>query len=445
MLNLLITLSNFLSIGIDCCLFCKLAQVKLLKKSNLIFWIIFIVVSNLLLYFGPESNWELILVISFEIGLILFYFIGIKKVDNKIRLIGSCLIFGLMDLLILILVNVLIISLPQNRNYFWDITINLTVELLTVGFLYKNSTKIQKLLHNENRSIFVGILFYLYIICCIIGAYILNDTFPSEVISLSLGLLFFQSAFLILMYVQISHIQQLLLNRTQQELAKKEKDSLLHELKQLREYTAYLDENEDKLRHFKHDYQNLLSSLISTAQAGDTQSVIDKLTEYSNSEFDQKALQKYMNVNHIHIDELKSIIIVKLSKIYHLGIKYNFGCVREIDHLPTINLSDLIRIIGIAFDNAIEASIEIHDLSVAHIEAMFYQENNEFEFEIRNRIINTININQIGQKGFTTKDKHSGLGLSTVNQIAKCYPNNLFIDYHIENSEFVFNMIVLPN
>lgn len=37
MLNLLITLSNFLSIGIDCCLFCKLAQVKLLKKAILFF------------------------------------------------------------------------------------------------------------------------------------------------------------------------------------------------------------------------------------------------------------------------------------------------------------------------------------------------------------------------------------------------------------------------
>jgi hypothetical protein len=60
------------------------------------------------------------------------------------------------------------------------------------------------------------------------------------------------------------------------------------ENQQLKEYSNYLDENEDELRHFKHDYENLLNSLKISAEKGDSKSVVKQLAKYTNSQFDEE-------------------------------------------------------------------------------------------------------------------------------------------------------------
>ena len=46
---------------------------------------------------------------------------------------------------------------------------------------------------------------------------------------------------------------------------------------------------------------------------------------------------------------------------------------------------------------------------------MYYQEDGDFEFEIRNRIVDrNIDTNNIQKKNYSTKNGHMGLGLSNV-------------------------------
>src|SRR5699024_11226984 len=144
----------------------------------------------------------------------------------------------------------------------------------------------------------------------------------------------------------------------QAQLINREKQlNKLDKQRQLEEYTKYLEDSEDDLRQFKHDYQNVLNSLKLYAQEGDVQAVIHKLDKETNSSLDPAALSKYKDVNHVHVKSIKSIIITKLAEMYNLKIPYNFECRGSVKKLPAnIDELDLVRILGIAFDNAIEES-----------------------------------------------------------------------------------------
>ena len=239
-----------------------------------------------------------------------------------------------------------------------------------------------------------------------------------------------------MVYVQ----NKLLTQRKQQEIRQKQR--------QLEEYADYLEKSEDDLRAFRHDYKNILNSLKVSAQEGNVQEVIQKLDKYTETNLNSNALLKYKDVNHIHIKSIKSIIISKLTEMYNLNIPYNFECRSGVYNLPNeIDELDLVRIIGITFDNAIEESkalvAEKHKIRSADVQIMVYSDGpGEFEYEIRNKIQNQkISTTQIQQRGFTTKKNHKGLGLANIKEIENKYPD-MSISYTIQDGWFDFYMVI---
>lgn len=231
-------------------------------------------------------------------------------------------------------------------------------------------------------------------------------------------------------------------------LREHEQREVIEKQKQLQEYTDYLEKSEDDLRAFRHDYKNILNSLKVSAQEGNVQEVVQKLDKYTETTLNSAALLKYKDVNHIHIKSIKSIIISKLTELYNLDIQYNFECRNNIHNLPHhINELDLVRIIGITFDNAIEESKALiakkHNIRSAEVQIMVYSDGpGEFEYEIRNRIQNKkISTSQIQQRGFTTKKNHKGLGLANIKEIENKYPD-MSISYTIQDGWFDFYMTI---
>lgn len=390
-----------------------------------------------------------------QVIVIIVYFIVIKKQNVKI-IFGATLVFELLDLVLGISTTIIELTIPV---YYLDAGLVMLIEeILFVILIQINHLRIQRLLTDSNSNIFIGLLLYIYLASSIIYFFVLKDDKLSEVLDLSLGLLVLQITFSIFIYLAGLHIQKGLLSKQEQKNQELELQLLLSkqraieiENKQLQEYTCYLDKNEDKLRRFKHDYQNLLDGLKISAQEDDVQAVINQLVEYSASHFNQKALRKYKGVNHIHDKNLKSIAIAKLTKLYDLKIDYSFGCDKDIYQIPrSVDVLDLIRIIGITFDNAIEESQKLinknKQKNSARVDAMYYQEDGDFEFEIRNRIVGrNIDTNNIQKKNYSTKNGHMGLGLSNVQKIVHKYENSMLVKYSVQNSWFVFSLIVLPD
>lgn len=294
---------------------------------------------------------------------------------------------------------------------------------------------------------------YIYITVSFIYGNILDLKDFSTVAKLSSIIFFVQLIFLVGMYIVAAKTRKNILDKAKQaqkeaelKQLKIENQKVNEEYAKLKEYAEYLDKNEDELRKFKHDYQNILNSLRVSAENNNATELVKKLDKYTKSQINNKALRKYKDVNHVKVAGLKSIAIAKLAKLYNLKIDYSFGCEKEIDHLSDqVNELDITRIIGIAFDNAIEASLELRKKGYRPVvDAMYLLEDESFEFQIRNKIIDTKETENLSQKGYTTKENHLGLGLANVKEIMQKYRENILVDYGIVDDWFVFNLIILP-
>ena len=215
----------------------------------------------------------------------------------------------------------------------------------------------------------------------------------------------------------------------------------LQQIKDLKIYTQQLESSQRSLRKFKHDYQNMLLSLKLSAKKNHDKELIDKLAEYSSKTLEDKVLWQFNDVDNVKDELLKSLFISKLDRIFQDNIQYSFECRDVIDSLSNkYNAFDIIRILGITYDNAIEESLEIGD--EARIDTMVYRENGELEIEIKNRCRNTdLTIQDMRKSGFTTKKNHDGLGLANIEELSQPY-NDIFINYQIKDGWFTFLMVM---
>lgn len=202
--------------------------------------------------------------------------------------------------------------------------------------------------------------------------------------------------------------------------------------------------NNEKIASNKEKWITLILAAAFGYSMNKLFSLIVKLNTYTKTNLKSDAFKKYKDVNHVNIRSLKSIIISKLTEMYNLEISYNFECDEVINKIPpNINEIDLVRIIGITCDNAIEESRElIRKGEDAQIEIMIYSTEETLEYEIQNKKRNlAISTKKIQQKGFSTKKEHSGLGLATIRKITETY-ENMSITYDISNDYFDFYLVM---
>lgn len=371
---------------------------------------------------------------------ILFFIFYFRKSKEKDVAVGSILIVGVVDSIIDILNSILMELLHIEDIIYLDLLVQISIIILAVFIIETLYKFLYSYLMSENHNVFIGLLIYLYVSTTLTMIFYAQT---KKVTSLSIFFTIFvliQIVFAIATYVELINIQKHLLKKSQQ-------DKLIKEQKQLQEYTRYLEESEDELRAFRHDYRNMFNSLKISAQEGDTKELIQKLDEYTKTNLNAKAFEKYRDVNHIKVKSLKSIIIAKLTEMYGSKIPYNFECRDDITKIPNnINELDLVRIIGISCDNAIEESKALlKQNKKAHIEIMISSnEDGEFEYEIQNkRRDSEISLKQIQQRGYSTKKSHSGMGLANINSIKNKY-ENMTISYEIPKGYFDFYLVIEP-
>ena len=372
--------------------------------------------------------------------MILFY-LFFKKYGDIELILGSGIIVGILDLIFSIITTIIMKVTMLNSNLNVELAFGLITLVLMVFFVKRFGNKFKIYLSNQNKNIFLGVLIYLYVSSAGVSfLYLLDKRITPFTLFFTIFVIV-QSVFAIGVYGEMVYVQnKLLTQRKQQEIRQKQR--------QLEEYADYLEKSEDDLRAFRHDYKNILNSLKVSAQEGNVQEVIQKLDKYTETNLNSNALLKYKDVNHIHIKSIKSIIISKLTEMYNLNIPYNFECRSGVYNLPNeIDELDLVRIIGITFDNAIEESkalvAEKHKIRSADVQIMVYSDGpGEFEYEIRNKIQNQkISTTQIQQRGFTTKKNHKGLGLANIKEIENKYPD-MSISYTIQDGWFDFYMVI---
>ena len=429
---LYLSIAQFLlSSAIDLWMFLKITRIKLNINLKLGLTLVVITIGSIISIILDEYGGLLLANISEIIGFYLIY----KKPDNKMLVAGAIVFVCTLDLFINIILAFAAIFIKVEG------CMSMILLFVEAGIVKKYNKNIYSVLVGQNKKSFLYILCYVFLSSEIVLLVILLTKSYTAFYTVAMVLFALQIIFSIVAYHEIVSIQQELLNKQKQK-------EILDNQHQLEEYASYLEKSEDDLRAFRHDYKNILNSLKGSAQEGNVQEVIQKLDKYTETNLNSKALLKYKDVNHIYVKSIKSIIISKLTELYNLNIPYNFECRSNIHNLPDhVNELDLVRIIGITFDNAIEESkalvAEKHDIRSAEVQIMVYSDGpDEFEFEIRNKIQNKkISTSQIQQRGFTTKKDHKGLGLANIKEIESKYPD-MSISYTIQDGWFDFYMII---
>lgn len=186
------------------------------------------------------------------------------------------------------------------------------------------------------------------------------------------------------------------------------------------EYSATLEASYQELRKFKHDYYNLLLALSEPVKEGDL-SVIQNF--YCNGLYPlYEKMQSYspeFSLESLQIPEVKGLCISKAFAAQSAGIAVKASVRSEI-FAVRMEMIDFIRILGIYFDNAIEAARESREKK---LEFSFLLEEDGVSFLLANTYRNNdLTLTQLSGCGYTTKGAGHGNGLAIVNDILKHYP-----------------------
>ncbi|MEG0619317.1 MAG: GHKL domain-containing protein [Bacilli bacterium] len=217
------------------------------------------------------------------------------------------------------------------------------------------------------------------------------------------------------------------------------------ELNQLISYTEKLESNQQQLRKFKHDYLNIILSLQSAIE---TENITTIKNEFSKiSQYSSDTLKKYpTNLNdlsNINVLAIKSIFLSKL--LYwdkELTENITIECQSLIENFY-INDIILVRILGNLLDNAYE-EIEQQKGNTPFIRIAIIDEKDTIDIIIENSFNNKpIHLKTLSTPHFSTKENHSGLGLTTVSQlVADNDKLNLLTSINAEKKIFSINLLI---
>lgn len=304
-----------------------------------------------------------------------------------------------------------------------------------------------------------GITFGIIVICCsyvvskILHKYIESNKVNNRLfqfIGISFGLIVFTSIYYIIFVVDynrtfnfmilggfiISFIFFIVLLYLIYTSSMKEEKMIIKQLEfeQLESYTSNLEVIFNDIRKIRHDYMNVLASMIGYMNDRN----MDGLVSYFNKnviEFTDQMKNFDLQLgllSNVTQSELKGLISLKIAQAQEYGLQVDIDIIEAIE-FKEISAIDLCRSVGILLDNALEATKEIKNSRI---------QLGLIEKEFTRMIIveNTCQDNlpaiyKLYEKGFSTKGEKRGIGLSNLREIMNKY-DNCSLETIVKNSVF---------
>lgn len=207
----------------------------------------------------------------------------------------------------------------------------------------------------------------------------------------------------------------------------------------------YIDEiskQNEEINQFRHDYLNILSSLESYLEEGDLQALTvyyQQTIQPTRTLFLANA-SKLSALQKIDHPAIRGIFMTKLLLAQEKGISVHLEMTGKIIFPKHVFDLNLIRILGILLDNAIE---EVDALGKGELAVAFFQEKDALVILIQNTVRNPVEpLYQLKKQGFSTKGKGRGHGLSTVDELMS-QTSDLLLETTISQHLFVQKLTLL--
>ncbi len=221
------------------------------------------------------------------------------------------------------------------------------------------------------------------------------------------------------------------LNKTMQE--DYELRARIAQAESLSEYADRLENLYQEIRGFKHDYMNILSSMYSYLE----EERFDELKQYYQEKLlpDGRKLVSEDDcigrLSNMKIMELKGLLYTKVLKAADCRLHVTVDIPETITEI-NMDIPDLVRILGIFLDNAIEAALPTSEREL-YIGILC---NGEQDYlRITNSSLPITNIPELFMDGYSGKSEHSGIGLHEAKTLLDRYPQAL-LNTEYKNGSF---------
>lgn len=408
--NILYILASFIEIYLFLKLLLIIFDVKSTVKQKLIFIVVVVPMSKILSYFIP-SPFNVILNYTFIAFLITAIF-KLSILKSFTSLIISLFIFGVLNVLLqnpyLTLLDISpeeFLNVPVYRlPYLIILYLALTLIIIFLTKFRKIKFSLDLLDTLDKKTVIVLCLnlilgFLTLCIQLIITAYYL------EIVPIIITILSFLLLVSFLLLSIYSFTRMIKLSITTKDLQCAE------------EYNKSLEILYDKVKAYKHDFDNIISTLDGFIENED----MPGLKKYFNDvKKDCKITNNIALINPRIINNagIYSLLNNKYFKAINLGITFEFEFFLNVDKLE-VNMYKFSRALGILLDNAIE---EAEKCPQKIIKASFIRENRNSRsvITIKNTYLNKdVDIEKIFKKGESGKENHFGIGLWEIQNYVK--------------------------
>lgn len=371
--------------------------------------------------------WPFNIILNYISAFIVIYFVfKIGFIKSLIASLFPSIVFNLLGSLLfnpyLTFLNISYeeaTTIPIYRIPF-TISMYLIVFLFTYIFKHKN-IKIKILDNLDSKNKFIIILNFLFAFLYIILQCVLTINY----IDILPVVFTFFNFICLLIYFGISFFslaKVMTLYMTSQKLESAE------------EYNKTLHILHDSVRGFKHDFDNIVTTIGGYIKTNDMNGLENY---YSQLEEDcQKVNNLYiLNPDIINNPGIYNLLTTKYGEAEEKGIKVNLTVLLDLNNLH-MKIYEFARILGILLDNAIEAASEC-DEKVLNIVFRNDSKNNRNIILIENTYKDKdVNIDEIFNKGVSGKANHTGLGLWEIRQILK---KNNNVNLHTTKNDNYFS------
>ena len=426
LLNILfIPLALFIENPLAFSLICNVFNINYTKKQRYIYIIFTTIVSLLTIYI---VSWPFNIILNYACAfIILFFIIKLGFIKSLAATIFPSIIFNLVSSFLALKPYLALLHITYEQcatifiyripyaflTYFIIFILNIIIKYrsITINILEEFDKK-NKVIISLN---FVFGMFYLFFQGIITAKY--TDVLPIQfTISNFVCLLIYFG----LSFFSLAKIISL--------------DTTKRKLESAEEYNKTLHILHDSVRGFKHDFDNIVTTIGGYIKTNDMKGLENY---YSQLEEDcSKVNNLYiLNPDIINNPGIYNLITTKYSEANEKGIKVNLTFLLDLNEL-NMKIYEFARILGILLDNAIEAASEC-DEKVLNIDFRNDAKNNRNIILIENTYDDkNVDINEIFNKGVSGKDNHTGLGLWEIRQILK---KNNNVNLHTTKNDKYFS------
>lgn len=217
----------------------------------------------------------------------------------------------------------------------------------------------------------------------------------------------------------------------EREIALKQKK---FEQEHLQTYTDEIVGLYNEIRGFRHDYAGMLVSMQMAIDSRNLQE-IDRVYNEVLVKVNQKLRSEkytYFDLNNIEDSALRSLIAQSIVYARNNDVEFTLEVKDTITRL-SIDLLDLVRIMSVLLNNAVEGAAESY---LKQMEVAVIRMDLETVIVIQNSCKITMSPSEdLFELGFSTKGRNRGIGLNNVKEILDKY-ENIILETEIEESTF---------